>query len=222
MRTVRLFSAAILAVSGLIAVGATTESANAASSKDLSVSHTHVMKSEGFSAYGRVSSHTVRTVKLQYRNHNHGAWKTKTTVKSIAGGYFEFYLSTSKTRYYRYYASKSGSSAKIVGHSRKVAVVAQSVKFFAVTPNSQCANLSHQNVTMMAEFYPARPGREVRFATNTGVVTAYQDGNGVASVNFAPGNTVFSYKAVATAQPADGAGAKSSPTYKYSQSLCSV
>ncbi len=125
MKPIRMLCAAILALTGLVAVGLTTEAANAASSKDLTVNYTKVMKSETFYAYGNMSTHVARTVKLQYRNHDYGPWTTKTTMTSASNGYFEFSPSTTKTRYWRYYAPATASFASIKGNSRKVTVVAQ-------------------------------------------------------------------------------------------------
>jgi len=219
MRSIRLLGAAILSSAALIAVGVTTEAANAASSRDLNVSYSKVIKYEKFSAFGTLSTHKIRTVKLQYRNHTDDSWTTKSTQQSSLSGNFEFALTTSRSRYYRFYAPPSGGDPAISGYSRKVTVVAQSVTFFAVTPSFQCSN-DAGNITMFAHFYPARPYRSVHFATFGVSRQAYQDGKGNAAVNFYPGTADYSFPAVATTDPANGAPAKSSAPFTYSQSFC--
>src|SRR4051794_17231595 len=126
MRSIRMLAAAILATSGLVAAGVTTEAANAASSKDLLVAHAHVMKYEKFAAWGTMSTPAVRTVKLQYKTHTGDPWTTKATITSAADGHFSFYpVSTSKSRYWRYYAPATASFSSIKGNSKRVYVVAQ-------------------------------------------------------------------------------------------------
>jgi len=222
MRSIRLLGAAILSSAALISVGVTTEAANAASSRDLNVSYSKVIKYEKFSAYGRVSTHNIRTVKLQYRNHTDDPWTTKSTQKSSSLGYFEFTLTTSRTRYYRFYVPAGGGASAIYGYSEKVTVVPQSVTFFAVTPSFQCSNVNQENVTMFAHFYPARPYRSVHFSTNVGSLQAYQDAKGNAAVNFYPGSNTFTFAGVATTDQENSAPSKSSAPFTYRQSYCDV
>jgi hypothetical protein len=222
MNPVRLLCAAILALTGLVAVGLTTETANAASSKDLNVTYTKVIKNEKFSAYGRLATHNIRTVKLQYRDDVDDAWKTLSTQKSSSLGYFEFSPSTSRTRYFRYYVPAGGGDPKISGNSRKITVVSQKVTFFAVTPSFQCSNVNQENVTMFAHFYPVRPYRSVHFTTNVGTLQAYQDAKGNAAVTFYPGASVFTFAGKATTDQENSAAAKSSAPFTYRQSYCDL
>ena len=222
MKPVRLLCAAILALTGLVVVGLTTEAANAASSRDLNVTYTKVIKNEKFSAYGRLGTHDSRTVRLQYRNHTDESWKTLMSQKSSSLGYFEFTPSTSRTRYFRYYVPAGGGHPPINGYAKKVTVVSQSVTFFAVTPSFQCSNVNQENVTMFAHFYPARPYRSVHFTTNVGSIQTYQDAKGNAVVNFDPGLSTFVFGGIATTDQENSAAPKSSTPFTYRQSYCDV
>ena len=222
MKPVRMLCAAVLALTGVAAVGLTTEAANAASSKDLSVTYTKVIKNEKFSAYGRIATHNSRTVKLQYRDHTDDSWKTLESQKSSGLGYFEFTPSTSRTRYFRYYVPAGGGDPKISGYSRKITVVAQKVTFFAVTPSFQCSNVNQVDVTMFAHFYPVRPYRSVHFTTNVGNKDTYEDAKGNAAVTFYPGSSTFTFDGKATANQENSAAAKTSAPFTYTQKYCDL
>ncbi len=224
MKPVRLLCAAILALTGLVAVGLTTEAANAASSKDLNVTYTKVMKSESFYAYGNMSTHVARTVKLQYRNHDYGPWTTKTTTSSASNGNFGFTLSTTKTRYWRYYAPATDSLASIKGNSRKVTVVAQKIESISVVRKTQChfGSGPTSDVTVLVDFYPNRVGRQVNFASSAVDATDYEDSSGKVSFRFNPGTTNGTFDAAATAVGFQGASSISTPLVHYSITQCLI
>lgn len=222
MRSIRMLSAALLATVGLVAVGVTTEAANAASSKDLKVSYSKVMKSEQFRAYGTMSTHAARTVKLQYRNHDYGPWTTKSTITSDSNGSFQFFPTTTKTRYWRYYAPATGSFAKIVGNSRKISVVSQRVSIEVIRA-TQCHFAGPtSDVTVVYDFYPARPGRSVAFASSAVDTSDWEDNNGKVSFRFNPGFTDGTYDAVATAAAYNDAAAFVTPVVHYSITQCVI
>ncbi|MCW2751767.1 MAG: hypothetical protein JWR83_2877 [Aeromicrobium sp.] len=221
MRTVRLLIAAIMAVTGLVAVGATTEAANA-SSKDLVVNHVRVMKNEALDAYGRLGTHLVRRVWLQYRYHTDDAWKTLSATSSDVNGNYNFYSAySSTTRYYRYYAPASAGHPSITGNAKKISVVAQKVNLFFITPSTQCQG-SSGSVTAVASFYPARSGRIVTFTSNTGTKFGYEDSMGNVAVTFSPGSAAFSFASVATATPFQGASPKNSSVFTYGIAPCAA
>jgi len=216
MRSIRMLSAAVLAASGLIAVGVTTEAANAASSKDLNVNHTQVMKLETFTASGRVSTNDARTVKLQYRNDSDDPWTTKSTKTSNASGYFSFSVTTGRTRYYRYYAPKNGSDLSIKGNSRKVTVVPQTASAY-ISPSELtyfCASPGvNQTVYAVAKFSPARPGRDVSFTSPNGTpIEGTQDSKGHVVMPFNITKPAGKYSIAVTAEAYLGASAVSAPT----------
>jgi hypothetical protein len=224
MRLVRLLSATLLALAGLVAVGATTESAQAAGSKDLSIPYDgKVIKNESIYAEGQLPTSDDRPVKLQYRSSSKGAWKTYKADSSYLGGYFEFQLNTSKTRYWRYYAPKSGALAKIVGNSRKVTVVSQKVQSITVHNARQCRS-TPQPITVVVDFYPSRNGRYVTFTYNGDQTQNSEDFDGVSAFTFTPPNDGAggSFSIKATADALYGAAAISSQTVKYvrSDSYC--
>jgi hypothetical protein len=223
MKPVRLLCAAILALTGLVAVGLTTEAANAASSKDLTVSYSQVMRSETFFAYGELSTNAVRTVKLQYRNTSSGPWTTKSSTTSDSDGYFGFSPSTTKTRYWRYYAPASGSLGSIKGNPRKVTVVAQKVSIDVVR-KTQChfgANPTN-DVTVTFDFYPNRVGRQVNFGSSAIDTNDYQDSSGKVSFRFNPGTTNGTFDAAATAEGFYGASSFATPVVHYSITSCQL
>ncbi|MDR7087739.1 hypothetical protein J2X11_002578 [Aeromicrobium panaciterrae] len=227
MRALRLLGVAILAISGFVVVGSTTGGAGAAdSSKYLTAQfHAKVMANEEFTLAGNVKTHFERLVRLQYKSGD--TWKTIRTVTEAADGDgFEFTLvTTSKTRYYRYYApsttgSGGESGAKIVGYAKKVTVVSQKATYFGLTPSQQCTDDIH-NVTLYAQFYPARPGRQVVVETHTGPKFGPQDRRGSVAITFNPGTSIISeYNLQAKAQPLAGASAKFSGPVSYSQGVC--
>jgi hypothetical protein len=221
MRTVRLLTAAILATTGLVVVGVTTEAAQAAGSKNLSISPSSPMKNETFATYGTLTTAIARPVKIQFKSGSH--WNTLGTVTSASNGSFERSTHTGSSRTYRYLAPKvkiSGHTyAAITGSSKHVTLATQTVKTFFVTPYSQCTIFAG-DVTAVAQFSPARPGRAVTFTTHGGPVTGYEDAKGNVAVTFDPGSSAFSYSAVATAETANGAAAKSSLPFRYQLVLC--
>ena len=224
MKPVRLLCAAILALTGLVTVGLTTEAANAADSKDLSVNFNKVMKSEHFFAYGNLSTHVARSVRLQYRNQNSGPWTTATSGTSASDGYFGFEPSTTKTRYWRYYAPATATLDSIKGNSRKITVVAQKIESITVVRKTQChfgANPT-SDVTVLIDFYPNRVGRQVDFGSSAIDATDYEDSSGKVSFRFNPGTTNGTYDAAATAEGYYGASSISTPTVHYSITQCQL
>ena len=217
MRSIRMLSVAILATTGLVAVGVTTEAANAASG-DLSVQHSHVMKYEKFSAAGTLSTHVARTVKLQYRNDSGDPWTTKASVTSSGSGFFYFTdVSTSRTRYFRYYAPSTDTLPKIVGNSKKITVISQTgsayispFEIFYYCPDSN----TNQTVYAVATFYPARAGRPVSLTSPNGAnISRNMDAKGHVVLPFNIQKTSGTYSVVVTADAWNGAAAKSaSPT----------
>lgn len=220
MRSVRLLAASILAGTGLVAIGATSQSANAAGSLNLNVAYTSVIKLEVITATGTLPTANARPIKLQYRNKTSDPWQTLKVSESVSDGYFYFTFTTGKTRYFRYYAPAFGGQPSIKGNSRKLTVVAQKIQFFAVS--AYCDGNGHNLVTMMADFYPARPGRAVRFTTPLGERYSGQDSNGIASVvvNTGP-DVIIGASSVATAVLQKGAPAFSSAPFNYQASHCS-
>jgi hypothetical protein len=219
MRTIRLLSTTLLAVTGLIAVGATTQSANAAGSKSLSIAHTLVVKGEQTSVFGTVTSGDARTVKLQYRNQDSGSWTTKTTTTSQGDGDFELPISTSRTRYWRYYAPSGAGHSAIYGNSLKVKVVEQKVQLFVVSFDNPCINLTN-DVTVVADFYPARQGRNVAFATNKGLKSDEQDENGVAVIHYDASGGVANFDMKAAAVEYHGIPVKTTVAKPYNLVFC--
>ena len=117
MRFVRLLTAALLSVAGLVVVGATTQSASA-NSLVLNASYSSVIKFEPFTLSGKVITPKVRTVKLQYKSGD--TWVDKASKSTNADGSFQFGTYTGASRYYRYYAPKSGTSPTIIGAAKKI------------------------------------------------------------------------------------------------------
>jgi len=217
-----MIAAAMLATAGLVAVGATTQAANA-TTKDLSASYINVMKYETFRLKGTVSTHNARPVWLQYRDGKTGSWKTKTKGMSSVSGNFSFYPSTYKTRYFRYYAPGSGGKASIVGNAKKITVVSQKVTV-QVVRQTQChfgVNAT-SDVTFVYTFYPARAGRSVNFGSSALDTSDYTDSKGRVSFRFNPGTTNGTYDAAATAEAYEGAASLSSPVAHYSITQCVI
>ena len=213
MGSVRLLTAALLSVAGIVAVGVTSESASA-NSLVLNASRSSVMKYEHFYLSGKLITPKTRTVKLQYKSGD--SWIDKASKLTVPDGSFEFDTYTGGSRTYRYYAPRSGTSATIIGAAKTISVVSQKVTYFAVSPDYQCATYS-DDVVMLAQFYPVRRYRQVAFQTNAGTKYGYEDGNGIAKVTFDPGTLPFTYNATATADAYYGAAAKTSSTRTYSQ-----
>jgi hypothetical protein len=220
-----MLGATILATTGLIAVGVTTEAANA-SSKDLTATYTHVMKSEHFALYGSMSTHVTRAVKLQYRNHNSGAWTTKYSDTTASNGSFYFDLTTTKTRYWRYYAPATNTLASIKGNSLKVSLVSQKVVSIQVTRKTQChvGNPSAtKDVTFEYRFYPARVGRIVSFGSSHITTQDEEDNTGRVVFKFNPGvATDGTFGAAATAQGYYGSSSQVSKILHYSITQCPI
>jgi hypothetical protein len=223
MRTARLLTATILAATGLVAIGATTEAANA-STKDLKASHTHVMKSETFKLSGGMSTHVARAVKLQYRNHSSDAWTTKSTTTSGSGGTFAFFPSTTKTRFWRYYSPATASLASIKGNSLKVSVVSQKVQSITVIRQTQChlGALPTSDVTVVYDFYPSRVGRLVDFGSSAIDTSDYEDASGKVAFTFNPGTTNGTFDAVATAEALGEVSSLSAKVVHYSITSCVI
>lgn len=194
MRSLRLLAAALLGVTTLVAAGATTQSASA-NSLVLTASRTAVMKYEEFILSGKLLTPKVRTVKLQYKSGD--KWLDKLTTTSEADGTFGFQTYTGATRTYRYYAPKSGTSPAIYGLSRKVSLLAQKAEYFAAT--AHCNGSGNAVVTILVDFYPARPGRSVSFATADGTKWSYEDARGIAAVSYVTGAEGATQMATATA-----------------------
>ena len=224
MRSVRILGAAILATTGLIAVGVTTQAANAVGSKNLTASYTKVMKSEEFVLRGGLSTPVVRTVKLQYRNQNSGGWTTKLSTSSNASGRFAFFPSSKKTRYWRYYAPATDSLGSIKGNSIKISVVAQKVQSIDVVRHTQChfGSSATENVTVVYDFYPSRPGRIVGFSSSSIDTSGAEDVSGKVQFTFNPGTTDGTFDAVGTAQAIAGASSLVSKKVHYSITQCQL
>lgn len=219
MRSVRLLAASILAGTGLVAVGATTESANAAGSLNLNVPYSSVVKLERIDATGTLPTATARPIKLQYRNRTTDPWLTLKVSESASDGAFYFFFNTGRTRYFRYYAPASGGKPSIKGNQRKITVVPQKVQFFAVS--AYCSGNGDNLVTYMADFYPSRPGRAVKFKTALGDRYDDQDGNGVASVVVdTNSDPIPSASSFAVASAHRGIPALTTPTYSYQVTSC--
>ncbi|KRC64740.1 hypothetical protein ASE12_08140 [Aeromicrobium sp. Root236] len=212
--------AALVATTGLVAVGLTTEAANA-TTKDLTVSHSSVMKYETFVVSGTVSTHDARAVWLQYRDGKTGSWKTKTKGASIAGGAFKFFPSTYKTRYFRYYAPGSGGEASIIGNAKKITVVSQKVTV-QVIRQTQChfGSSPTSDVTFVYTFYPARAGRTVDFGSTALDASDYTDAKGRVAFRFNPGTTNGTFDGAATAETFSGAASLASGVAHYSITQC--
>ena len=176
MRTLRLLAATALTVTGLVAVGASGQSAQAASSTTLKLSSSQAMKDEYVHAYGEVSG-GARVVKLQYRLKSKGSWSTWRTGESTSEGEFGFEVKTSKSRYVRYYAPRSGSKKAVTGTSRKLSVVGQTASAFVV-PGTVCKSAWMPDVAAVATFKPAREGRQVTLTIDGTQTDRYTDANG--------------------------------------------
>ena len=99
-------------------------------------------------------------------------------------------------------------------------IVAQKVQFFAVS--AYCDGNGHNLVTMMADFYPARPGRAVHFTTPLGERYDGQDNNGIASVVVNTGSdAIISASSVATAMLLNAAPALSTAPFTFQATHCS-
>jgi hypothetical protein len=222
MRSTRLLGTAIAVTIGLIATGFTTEAANAASTKDLKASHTHVMSHETFTLTGGMSTHVTRTVKLQYRNHSSDAWTTKLSTTSNSNGRFAFFPSSTKTRYWRYYASATDSLASIKGNPLKVSVVSQKVQSITVVRPTQChfGAGATEDVTIVYDFYPSRPGRAVDFSSSAVDTVGTEDSGGKVAFTFNPGTTNGTFDAVATAEAVGGASELAAKKVHYSITQC--
>lgn len=210
MRSVRLLTAALLSVVGLVAVGATTQSASA-NSLVMTSTYSSVMKYENFTLSGKVLTPKVRTIKLQYKSGT--KWVDKMSKTTFGDGSFYFNTFTGATRYYRYYAPKSGTSAAIVGNTKKITLVAQKVTAY-ITPNPvvyYCSTNYVGTVNMVITAYPARAGRGVTFMTPNGVEEneGSTDAHGHAVVPFAINKQEGTYKVTATVDANNGASAAS-------------
>jgi len=212
MKSIRLFTAAAMAAAGLVVAGAATESASAAVSKDLTTTYSSVIAGEKFSLAGHVQA--SRTVKLQYRSKTTDPWTTKSTpVTSSASGNFAFTnLTTTKTRYYRFYAPATGGYSKILGNSKKITVVSQKVGSY-LTPNPiyfyTDGGSVNETVHAVITIYPARE-RSVKFTTPNGAnITVYTDSKGHAVAPFNLNKGAGTYSIVPVVQAANGAPAKS-------------
>lgn len=214
MRSIRMLTAALLSVAGLVAIGATTESASA-SSLSLTASHSTVMKFETFTLSGKLITPKVRTVKLQYKSGD--KWVDKTSKSTNADGSFYFSTYTGVTRIYRYYAPKSGTSATIIGSPKKITLVVQKVTAY-ISPNPVAYFCAAPNfngtVNAVVTVTPARGGRGITFTTPNGVLenSANFDGHGHAVVPFNLTKVAGTYKVTVTADAYNGASATSTAT----------
>lgn len=228
MRTTRLLSATLLTAATLAAVGATTGTAHAAGSTNLTVQYGgKVLKNEQFDVSGQLTRALERQVKLQYRSGD--SWKTKATTTSNAdsGSFFFSNVTTSKTRTYRYYAPATEGAKKVVGTARKVSVVSQKVTKFAVSDASQCRYVFDDSafapMTIFAQFYPARPGRGVTVVTEKyGTLNGFQDRAGIEAFTISPGTTKQSSTFQARTVAANGAAAKYSSTLTSNLTSCQL
>ena len=213
MRSIRMLTAALLSVVGLVAVGATTQSASA-SSLVLTTPYSSVMKFENFTLSGKLITPKVRTVKLQYKSGD--KWVDKASKSTFSDGSFYFTTLTGATRYYRYYAPKSGSSPTIIGSSKKITLVAQKVTaYIAPNPVTYYCEAVNFNDTINAVITvtPARPNRSVRFTTPNGVLrTGQTDAHGHVVVPFNLTKTTGIYKTTVTADAYNNASAQSTVT----------
>lgn len=220
MRSPRLVGTALLVAVGLVAVGASTQAAHADDPKELHVyPSTSVMKNESAGVYGGPGTSFPRPVKLQYRTKSSGAWKTRTTVTTLGSG-FELDIPTNKTRYWRFYAPASKGAPKVVGHATKVTVVSQKVQGFVLANGKQC-HTAPSVITVLADFYPSRPGRSVKLTVEDGpTLTATEDYDGVALFSFTPASNGHTgrFSVKATAKAYDGAAALSSTSLTYTRS----
>lgn len=227
MRSIRMLTAAVLAASGLVAVGLTTESAQAAGSKNLTVQYSKVIKDEVFSITGTLTTPVQRQVKLQYRYKSKGAWSTAKSTTSNSGGFFSFSTKTTKSRYYRFYAPASNGNAKITGNAKKVSVVKQSVTYYQIHNRTQCQFIgdssSFDDFTVVAQFSPARPGRVVKLTTTKyGNFSGYQDGEGIEVFTVHPGNVRQSADFTVITTSANGAPAKYAGTKTTKLTDCKI
>lgn len=219
MRSVRLLSAAMLVITGLVIAGTTT-SASAAGSKDLSFLYgAKFIKNEVTYAEGRLSTPDERPVWLQYKSGKTWKTKTKTSTWSGSDGYFEVHISTTKSRYWRFVAPAHNGLKKIVGNARKVTIVKQKVQSIIIHNAKQCRAFPSE-ITVIVDFYPSRVGRPVTFAFNGNSIQGNEDLDGKAKLEFTPPNDgaggTFSLKA--TADAIYGMAAISSKTVKYVRS----
>jgi hypothetical protein len=196
-----------MTAAAVVAVGATTESASAAGSKDLFFSQSNAMANETIEVEGVLSTPLVRTVRLQYRTGTSGSWTTRLTTKSAADGSFFFAVKNTKTRYWRYSVPAGGGKPAVVGNAKRLAVVPQKVEYFGATYD--CDFNGNNIVTAWADFYPAREDRQVSFQTPEGVKFDAQDSRGIARVTIVT-TDVGGQPLQATSIAYDGAAAKSS------------
>lgn len=218
MKSPRILLVTALAVAGLSTAALVAPAAQAAGSKNLSVTYSKAIKNELNTARGTLTTPVERNVKLQYKSGK--VWKTLKSTTSSSDGTFQFAFRLQGTKSLRFYAAKYPSHAAITGTARTVTVVAQTGKLL-VTPDSQCSFFAG-DVTAVASFTPARPGRKVTFQTNTGPIIGYEDGRGNVAVTFDPGSSLFSYKAFAIAAERNGAAEKTSNGFTYQVTSCTI
>ena len=197
-----------MSAAALVAVGATTQSANAAGPLDVYFDYPNAVVGEQIHVAGRIPTPKIRTVKLQYRTGTSGAWTTKLMTKSDALGYFDFSTKDTKTHYWRYTVPAGGGLPAIVGIAKRLPVVTQKVEYFGVTYD--CDNNGNNIVTAWADYFPARAGRVVSFVTPEGTQTDNQDSRGIARVTVTTTDT-GQRSLQATALAFKGMAAKSTP-----------
>ncbi|MEV7397404.1 hypothetical protein [Aeromicrobium sp. NPDC092404] len=216
MRSVRLICAAVMTVATLVAVGATTQSASAAG-VSLHFSRPSAIANETIQMDGTLPTAAVRTVRLQYRTGTSGSWTTRLTEKSTSNGFFFFVVKNTKTRYWRISVPAGAGQPAVVTTPKRLAVVPQKVEYFEAT--NECDSNTNSVVTVWADFYPARPGRRVDFATPAGPRTGFQDAKGIATVQVLTGASGL-VGVQATAAADDGAAAKASVVRQLSLPQC--
>lgn len=221
MRSMRLFLAATVAATGLVA-GGTIQAAQAASTKDLTAQYGgKVIKGELFQLYGKTKTHIERQVKLQYKKGD--TWKTSSisATTNASDGSFTFNgVKTSVTRKYRYVAPATEGHGKIVGNAKKVTVVKQTATGYVTPYPAYYYFLINDHfdgtVNVVLTFTPARLDRQVTFTTPNGVDIdeAYQDSKGHVVVPFNLNKPSGTYPFVVKTVAKNGAAAKSTAPIK--------
>lgn len=220
MRTIRLVAAAVLTVTGLVAVSATTQSASAAAAK-LDIYPAKPMAKEQVYFYGDLPTDVARTIKLQYKTKH--SWKTAYSTTTGGTGAFTLLHKTTVSRTYRYYAPETKVSGttykKITGPSQKVTVVKQKVQAITIHQAKQCASLPPEPITVTVDFYPSRPFRATVLTTPYGSYSGEEDFDGVTQFTFTPPIGVEgTVKITPTASGHNGAAAFDAPRLTYTRS----
>ncbi len=232
MKRLRTLIAALLALSGLAAVGSVTAAeATTPTAVYQEVFPGNPMPGERFYATWNLSTTFARETRLQTRSGD--SWKTITTGAANGGGITTFSVHSSKTRDYRVYvprAVRSGRTYPSFSSSAKtLRVFPQTATGFAV-PYEGCPSLEiDPTITFAAQFLPARAGRTVTFTQRQEgthpvhpVGTGVTDTKGRVIVTVPIADTSYSDKqTVARAEGYNGSAAKSvAIAYRNLEELC--